>query len=156
MKKEGLRSRRAGQERSMRWRRWEPECRIFISRGRRARGGAFADKPRRLTVSEGPASPSDCVMPFLPSTLARRVAASAAHLARRRRRDLRRTGISIRLDYPLSSIDGPRDGYGRSPHPRLAELLDRYADRYRAGPPLLEPYEPDLLAIGRSRSDESL
>jgi predicted O-methyltransferase YrrM len=93
------------------------------------------------------------VTPFLPPKLARRVAATVAHL---RRRDPRRAGFSIRLDYPLSSTDEPRYGYGRPPHPRLTELLDRYADRYRAELALLERYERDLLAIGSSRTDDPL
>jgi hypothetical protein len=96
------------------------------------------------------------VTPFLRPKLGRRLAAAAAaHLARQRRHP-RRNGFSIRLDYPPSSTDVPRYGYGRPPHPRLAELLDCHGDRYRAELALFERYERDLLAIDRSRSDDPL
>jgi SAM-dependent methyltransferase len=83
--------------------------------------------------------------------LARRLAGAALRRGRHRDR-----GFALRLDHPPSSAEGPRYGYGRPPHPRLAELLDRHGDRYREQLALLERYKEDLLAIGRGPSDDPL
>jgi predicted O-methyltransferase YrrM len=64
--------------------------------------------------------------------------------------------FTLRLDYPPSSANAPRYGFGRPPHRRLAELLEGHAERYRAQLAALEQYENDLLAIGRDRSDDPL
>jgi hypothetical protein len=64
--------------------------------------------------------------------------------------------FTLRLDYPPSSANAPRYGFGRPPHQRLADLLESHAERYRGQITILERYENDLLAIGRGPSDDAL
>jgi len=56
-------------------------------------------------------------------------------------------GHFIRLDYPPSSNNEPRYGYGRPPHSRLAELLSRHDSDYLEVLNGFERYTEGLLAI---------
>jgi hypothetical protein len=64
-------------------------------------------------------------------------------------------GHFIRLPHPPSANDGPRYGYGRPPHPRLAELLSRHDSEYIGVLRRLETYTEELLAIPRDETSPS-
>lgn len=91
---------------------------------------------------------------FAPGELTRRLLRALDRRARPGRS--RRTDVTLSLDYPPSSANAPRYGFGRPPHRRLAELLESHAERYRAQLATLEQYEDDLLAIGRDPVDDPL
>jgi hypothetical protein len=56
------------------------------------------------------------------------------------------------FDYPPSSTNRPRYGYGRAPHPQLAKVLGRYNLQYRTSLDALLSYADDLRAIRQDAS----
>jgi hypothetical protein len=56
---------------------------------------------------------------------------------------------SIPLDYPPTSSNSPRWGYGRPAHSGLTEVVGRHEDRYRAALSMVLGYRDQLLAIPR-------
>lgn len=56
-------------------------------------------------------------------------------------------GWTITLDYPPTSHNRPRYGYGAPPHARLAEIIGRHEVTYRENLELLATFTHDLLRI---------
>jgi hypothetical protein len=61
------------------------------------------------------------------------------------------SGYPILLDYPLNLEE--RYGYGKPPHPMLAELLKKYAENFRSTLRHCRSLQRDLNAISMSSSD---
>jgi hypothetical protein len=61
--------------------------------------------------------------------------------------------VTITLDYPPTARNAPRYGYGRPPHPRLAELLAAHADAYRESVATIVRYADGLAAIAVHAGD---
>jgi hypothetical protein len=61
----------------------------------------------------------------------------------------------IRLQFPPSADGGPRYGYGRPPHPRLSELLQRADREYEEILSEFKAYGDDLQAITLDRAGPS-
>ncbi|MDQ3669048.1 MAG: hypothetical protein M3377_02040, partial [Actinomycetota bacterium] len=55
----------------------------------------------------------------------------------------------VPIDYPTSSANRPRYGYGRPPHAALTRILARYDETYRAQLHCFARYERELAAIER-------
>jgi hypothetical protein len=62
-------------------------------------------------------------------------------------------GHVLLIDYPPTALEEPRYGYGRPPHPRLAELLGRGDGEYAGVLEEFKRYSDDLLAIRVEEAD---
>lgn len=58
------------------------------------------------------------------------------------------------LVFPPSSRPGPRWGHGRPEHARLAEVIGRHEETYRASLQTIIGYRDDLLRLPRDRTDD--
>jgi hypothetical protein len=77
-------------------------------------------------------------------TLASRALALAARLNDR---------IYVGLDYPTSTVNGPRYGHGRPPHPELEQILRGHDEAYRRVLRIILRHAYDLRMIERHAPD---